>query len=110
MSYVEDDFILIQKEDVIEPIKPIPKTHKTKAVTHYIMILLRFLWRHPYLVYNGIPMIVLIIYLYPILFHYYKTAGVAYAVYTSTYHTYSKCKSFIYFCHTCHSYITGYND
>jgi len=105
---MDNDFIIIEKSNI--PYTTTSTTTTSRKLMYKSLKIIRFLWRHPYLVYNGVPLIILVIYLYPIVYNYYKSIGMVYAVYTSAHHTYSKYKQAVSFCHQCHSYISTLYD
>lgn len=104
----EDDFLLVDKSIIPEHeyISPMSKTKKvsfhkrilntmTHGMTKVCIGLLRCIWNNPTIVINGIPIIILCIYLYPILYHYYSYVPYSYGVYTACVHSYSKVKKHI---------------
>lgn len=82
---MEHDFIVIERPKKRPPV--------SFVLIRSTLSALRFIWINGSLVIHGVPIIVLVVYLYPILLVQYRHVALAYATYSSVYNTYRYYKS-----------------
>jgi hypothetical protein len=76
----EDEFIIIER--------PVKTPSFSYSVFRITLNCLRFIWKHGNYITHGVPIIILLIYLYPILVLQYKHVAMVYATYSSVNNTY----------------------